>query len=222
MMWDHQREETLRHALCEAGRHMCRHGLAVGSDGNVSARLDEHHILITPSGVNKGNMRPEHLLVVDLEGEVHRADGPARRPSSEMPMHLEVYRLRPDVGAVIHAHPPMAIACTLAGISLARPVLPEVIYHFGAIPTAPYASPGTPEGAAAIRELIREHDAILLDRHGSLTVGRDVAQALVRLEWVEHVAKILLAAHACGPVDELPPEAVQRLQEQRQRAQGKG
>ncbi|MDQ7029664.1 MAG: class II aldolase/adducin family protein [Ardenticatenia bacterium] len=211
MTWSRQRELALRQAICEAGRHMYRQGLVVGSDGNLSARLDGDHILITPSGVSKGTVDPDHLLVVDVEGRVCRGAGSKWRPSSEMAMHLEAYRQRPDVGAVIHAHPPMAIACTLAGISLARPVLPEIIYHFVAIPTAPYASPGTPEGAGAIRELIREHDAILLDRHGSLTVGADVAQALTRLEWVEHVAKILLAAHACGPVAELPPEIVRQL-----------
>lgn len=206
-----EQETALRAAICEAGRRMYQQGLVVGSDGNLSARLDAARVLITPSGAHKGFLRPEALLVVDLEGRVLEAPDSTARPSSELNMHLEAYRQRPDVGAVIHAHPPMAIACTVAGISLEQPVLPEVVYHFGAIPTAPYATPGTPEGAAAIRHLIKEYDAILLDRHGSLTVGADVFQALMRLEWVEHVAKILLAAHAAGRVEPLPEEAVARL-----------
>ncbi len=213
-----EHEVTLRRSICEAGRRMYQQGLVVGSDGNLSARLDAERVLITPSGASKGFLNPEHLLVVNLEGQVLDSPDPAARPSSEMNMHLEAYRQRPDVGAVIHAHPPLAIACTVAGISLERPVLPEVVYHFGAIPTAPYATPGTPEGAAAIRDLIGKHDAILLDRHGSLTVGADIFQALMRLEWVEHVAKILLAAHAAGQVKELPKEAVESLLAMRRRA----
>lgn len=209
------RESELREAICEAGRRLKAQGFAPGSDGNLSVRLDEETILITPSGFDKGVLQAEQLLTVNLAGELIPSPHPARqhlKPSSEMNMHLEAYRRRPDVQAVIHAHPPLAIACTVAGIRLDRSVLPEVVYNLGAIPTAPYATPGTPEGAGAARELVKRYDAILLDRHGSLTVGTDIFQALMRLEWVEQAAKILLAASSVSVVSDLPEDAVARLQ----------
>lgn len=218
------REAALRRALVAAGQRLAALGFAAGSDGNLSVRLAPDRVLITPSGLAKGVLQAEQMLVVDLAGEAQPDDHPARRglrPSSEMGMHLEAYRRRPDVHAVIHAHPPLAIACTVAGISLAAPVLPEIVFHLGAIPTAPYATPGTLDGAAAIHDLVREHDALLLDRHGSLTLGETLDQALLRLEWVEQAAKVLLAAHAAtgGVVTELPAEHLSRLRVLRQRAQ---
>ncbi|MFQ5595925.1 MAG: class II aldolase/adducin family protein [Anaerolineae bacterium] len=210
----HTREFTLRESICEAGRRMKAQGLAPGSDGNLSARLDEERILITASGFDKGFLKPDDLLTVNLAGELIPSVRQGRqhlKPSSETDMHLEVYRRRPDVQAVIHAHPPMAIACTVAGIRLDQSVLPEVIYHLGVIPTAPYATPGTPEGADAIRELVQDYNAILLDRHGALTLGVDIFQALMRMEWVEQAAKVVLAASSVGVVSGLPEEAIQRL-----------
>ncbi len=211
------REPQLREEIVEAGRRIHALGFAAGSDGNLSARIEDDLILMTPSGFSKGFLHPEQLVVVNLAGELQPSFHPVRRglrPSSEMNMHLEAYRQRPDVEAVIHAHPPMGIACTLANISLASCVLPEIIYHLGSIPTAPYATPGTPEGAASVRDLVRHHDAILLDHHGSLTLGDSPLNALMRLEWIEQAAKILLAAHSAtgGRVAELPADRVERLQ----------
>jgi L-fuculose-phosphate aldolase len=133
------------------------------------------------------------------------------QPSSEIPMHLECYRQRADVNAVIHAHPPLTIACTLAGISLARCVLPEVLYDLGTIPTAPYATPASEENPRAIRELVRTYDAIILDRHGSLTIGANLWEAYMRLERVEHSALVTLSAQAVGSVERLSDDAIQRL-----------
>lgn len=215
------REAQLRRDICEAGRRMHRQGFAAGSDGNLSVRLDDERILITPSGFSKGYLEPEQIVTIDLEGRLLPSYHPARRrlrPSSEMNMHLEAYRQRPDVQAVIHAHPPMGIACTLAGISLDRCVLPEIIYHLGSIPTAPYATPGTPEGAESVRELVRHHDALLLDRHGSLTLGANIFQALMRLEWIEQAAQVTLAASAVRPIPDLPRPAVDRLQSIREQS----
>jgi L-fuculose-phosphate aldolase len=211
------REERLREELVEAGRRMYALGFAAGSDGNLSARLDDDLILMTPSGFSKGFLHPEQLLVVDLAGKVMNSFHPMRRtlrPSTEMSMHLEAYRQRPDVHAVIHAHPPLAIACTVAGISLATCVLPEIIYHLGSIPTAPYATPGTVEGASSVRELVKHHDALLLDHHGSLTLGDTPSTALMRLEWIEQAAQVMLAAQAAarGQIPELTRERVQKLQ----------
>lgn len=212
---NHSHEAKLRRDLCEAGRRMYVQGFAAGSDGNLSTRLDSERILITPSGFSKGHLEPEQLVTIDLDGRLIPSYHPARRhlrPSSEMNMHLEAYRQRPDVQAVIHAHPPMAIACTVVGLGLDRCVLPEVIYHLGSIPTAPYATPGTPEGAEAVRDLVKHHDALMVDRHGSLTLGADIYQALMRLEWIEQAARIMLAASAVQPVADLPMPAVERLQ----------
>lgn len=217
------REQELREAICEAGRRMHAQGFAAGSDGNLSARLDDDRILITPSGFSKGHLEPDQLVTVTPDGEHVSSFHPARRdlkPSSETNMHLEAYRHRPDVQAVIHAHPPMGIACTVAGVRLDRCVLPEIIYHLGAVPTAPYATPGTPEGAEAVRNLVGDHDAMLLDHHGSLTLGEDIFQALMRLEWVEQAAKVTLAARSVGRVETLLEEDVDRLQNLRASAHG--
>ena len=215
------REKKLREEIVEAGQRMYMLGFAAGSDGNLSTRLEDELILMTPSGFSKGFLHPEQLLIVNLAGEVQRSFHPMRRklrPSSEMNMHLEAYRQRPDVHAVIHAHPPMGIACTVANLSLATCVLPEVIYHLGSIPTAPYATPGTPEGAEAVRELVKHHDAMLLDHHGSLTLGDTLFTALMRLEWIEQAAKVMLAANSVtgAPVLDLPVERIEKLQAIRQ------
>jgi L-fuculose-phosphate aldolase len=215
-------EHRLRADIVEVGRRMHRQGLTVAADGNLSVRLGPEHILITPSGLSKGYLSPDELLIIDMEGEVVPSYRPAQRglkPSSETPMHLEVYRQRPDVGAVIHAHPPMSIACTIAGISLARCILPEIICVLGKIPTASFALPSSPEGAGAIRPLIVDHDAVLLDHHGTITVGDDIFLALMRLEQVEHAARITVTAHQLGQVRVLSRDAVDALAEMRRRAQ---
>lgn len=195
-------------------------GFAAGSDGNLSVRLPNGNLLVTPSGFAKGDLSAAQLLTVTPNGESLPPSHAAQvglRPSSELSLHLEAYRQRPDIAAVIHAHPPLAIACTVAAISLAGEQLPEIIYHLGAIPTAPYATPGTPEGAVAIRDLILSHDALMLARHGSVTVGRDPQQALMRLEWVEQAARILLAVRQATGRDAtpLPAEDVATLRAMR-------
>lgn len=213
-------EYALRQRIVEIGKLMHQKNFVAAGDGNISARLDRERLLVTPSGLSKGFLEPDQLLVVDLNGEkIAPAFGKWRelKPSSEIRLHLEWYRQRADVRAVIHAHPPHAIACTLAGISLAKCVLPEVVYDLGTIPTAPYATPASAEGAAAIRDLIARYDAVMLDRHGSVTVGADVWEAYLRLERVEHSAQVTLAAQqALGkPVAPLSAEALYKLAELR-------
>lgn len=215
-------ELTARHQLAEIGKRTHAMGFLAGADGNLSIRLRDDYILITPSGFSKGMLHPDQMVVIDLEGNLQPTNHPARthlRPSSEMNMHLEAYRQRADVHAVIHAHPPLGIACTLAGISLATHALPEVIFHLGAIPTAPYATPGTPEGAVSVRPYVKDHDALLIDRHGSLTMGDSLMKALMRLEWIEQAAKIMLAVvPILGKMPgDLPPERVQELLDYRAR-----
>jgi L-fuculose-phosphate aldolase len=213
---DTRSELDLRQRIVEIGKLMHQKNFVAAADGNISARLDRERLLVTPSGLSKGLLEAEQLIVVNLNGEkIAPMFGKwcDLKPSSEIRIHLECYRQRPDVNAVIHAHPPMAIACTLAGVSLAKCVLPEVLYDLGTIPTAPYATPASPEGATAVRELVKKYDALILDRHGSVTIGADLWEAYMRLERVEHSAQVTLAAQqALGkPVALLPDEAIYKL-----------
>jgi L-fuculose-phosphate aldolase len=218
---DTRSENELRQRIVEIGKLMHQKGFVAAGDGNISARLDRERLLITPSGFSKGFIEADQLLIVNLNGEkISPLFGKWRdlKPSSEVRLHLECFRRRADVHAVIHAHPPMTIACTLAGISLARCVLPEVLYDLGTIPTAPYATPASPEGPIAVRDLVKQYDAIILDRHGTVTVGATLWDAYMRLERVEHSAQVTLAAHQVldKPVEPLPPDAIQKLAAMRQ------
>ena len=182
--------------------------------GNISARLAEGRILCTPSGLAKGFMRPQQLIVVNLAGK--RIDEPNEenaglRPTSELPMHLECYRQREDVQGVVHAHPPTAVALTVSGHGFQGCVIPEAIVLLGVIPVTPYATPSGPENRDAISRLIREHDAIMLAYHGSLTVADNLWDAYLMLETLEHTAKIMATAHSLGRIQSLPPAQVRKL-----------
>ena len=205
-------------------RLLWERGYVAAADGNVSVRLGPDRLLTTPSGLSKGFLLPEQLVVTDLQGAKLAAQAGGAcglEPSSEIRVHCEAYRQRADIRAVIHAHPVAAVACSLAGISLAEPVLPEVLLDLGAIPTTRYASPASEEGPEVMRDLIREHDALILDRHGSVTVGRDLWDAYLRLERLEHAASILLAARQVGEVSPLPPAEVERLAARRRTTRGR-
>lgn len=214
-MPDLNRVSALRTEIVHVGQLMHARELVDGFSGNISARLDTQHILATPSGLAKGMLSPEQLIVIDLQGRVVEA-APGLRPTSELLMHLEAYRRRPDISAVVHAHPMTAIALTIAGISLAECVIPEAIVVFGLVPTAPYATPSSIENQHAISELIVGHDALLLAYHGSLTVGRSVTEAYLRLESLEHTAKIIALTRLLGGGPSLPPEQVAKLIQTRQ------
>jgi L-fuculose-phosphate aldolase len=202
--------------MVRVGRLLWERDYVAATDGNLSARIGPDRLLVTPSGVSKGFLSADELVVIDLDGTpLPSYRGQNQRASSEILMHLEVYRQRPDVHAVLHAHPPMAVACSIAGVSLARCVIPEVVVTLGAIPTTGYATPGTDEVPESIRQAIRDHDAVILAHHGSLTVGQTLWEAYLRLEKVEHTARITLAAQQLGQVNTLTPEAVQKLAEKR-------
>lgn len=205
----------LRQAILECGRLCYERRLMTANDGNISVRVDAEQVLITPSGLSKGRMEAEDLILLDLEGRVLQA-APGRKPSSETPMHLEAYRQRPDIRAVIHAHPVFATTLTVAGLDLPLDVLPEVLLTLGEIPTTAYATPASHEDAEAIRDLIRTHNALLLRQHGSLTVGVHLEEALIHLERLEHVAQVYYQALLLGRVERIPPQAMQRLYEIRQ------
>lgn len=170
-------------------------GLVSATDGNLSVRLDDEHVIITPSSLRKEEMFLEAPIVINMRGELVSGD---RRPSTELKVHLEAYRQRSDVRAVIHAHPPKAIAFTIAEAPLDTCMLPEVVVTMGDVPVAPYAAPSTEALPASMRELIRHSDVVMLARHGSVTVGKDLGDAFKKLEKLEHNAEIMIYARILG------------------------
>jgi L-fuculose-phosphate aldolase len=205
-------ESSLRADIVEVGRRMYARGYTASNDGNISVRLDAGRLLMTPKSVCKGFMTPDMMCITDLEGRKLQGD---RDPSSETLMHLEVYRQRPDVQAVVHAHPPTATGFAVAGIPLDRAVLAEVLTTLGSIPIAEYATPSTKELPEAVRKYIRAHDGMLLANHGALTVGADLFGAYYKMETIEHFAKISLVARMLGRENLLSREEVTRLQDLR-------
>ena len=190
-----KREEQLRHEICSTGRWMYERGFIVAAEGNLSVRLDNERVLTTPTCMNKGMLRPEDLVVTDLVGR--RLNG-TRKASSELAMHLLFYRIRPDVNAICHAHPPTATGFAAAGRGLDRALLPEVVVGLGQIPLVQYATPGTPELSAVLEPFAPHYDALLLANHGAVTCGPDLLTAFFRMETIEHSAKITLAAEMAG------------------------
>jgi L-fuculose-phosphate aldolase len=205
-------ESSLRADIVEVGRRMYARGYTASNDGNVSVRLGTDRLLMTPKGVCKGFMTPDMMCITDLQGRKLEGE---RDPSSEMLMHLEVYRQRTDVQAVVHAHPPTATGFAVAGIPLDKAVLAEVVTTLGSIPIAEYATPSTQELPDAVRKYIKSHDGMLLANHGALTVGTDLFSAYYKMETIEHFAKISLVARLLGRENLIAREELLRLQELR-------
>jgi L-fuculose-phosphate aldolase len=202
-------ESALRADIVEVGRRLYARRYTASNDGNISVRLGADRLLMTPKSVCKGFMTPDMMCITDLDGKKLQGD---RDPSSEMLMHLEVYRQRPDVQAVVHAHPPIATGFAVAGIPLDRAVLAEVLTTLGSVPIAEYATPSTAELPAAVRRYVKAHDGMLLANHGALTVGGDLFNAYYKMETIEHFATISLVARLLGRENLLAREEVERLQ----------
>ncbi len=194
--------------VIQVGKRMYDRGYVASNDGNISVRLSENRLLITMTGVSKGFLTPDQLIVVDYEGRVISGN---HEPSSEMKMHLMVYSERPDVHAVAHAHPPTATGYSVAGINLPENLLPEAIVSLGSIPTAAYGTPGTMELVESLRKHVSDHDAILLENHGALTLGPDIITAYHKMETMEHIAQIALVARLLGRVNTISDEDVGKL-----------
>jgi len=199
---------SLKKDILEVGRRTYIRGYVASNDGNISARLDRKHIFITPTGVSKGFMKPGDLITVDMNGKVV---GGKKKPSSEIFMHLHIYKERPDVNSICHAHPPYATGFAVAGIPLDQYVLPEVIITLGTIPLVSYGTTGTEEFYKPLLPLLQEYDAFLLANHGALTVGSDVFSAYYKMEILEHYAHIIFIARNLGKVTTLKDEQVQKL-----------
>jgi L-fuculose-phosphate aldolase len=203
-------EQEYRDEIVHFGKLLHQARLIAATDGNLSVRLDHARILCTPTLMSKGLMAPDDLVVVDQQG---RKVSGTREVSSEIAMHLLIYRRRPDVNAVVHAHPPTATGYAAAGIALDRALCSEIIVTLGSVPLASYETPGTPELAEALAPLVAEHDAILMANHGVVTCGADLLNAYMNMETVEHFAKIALVTHLLGKQQTLTDQHVDKLRE---------
>src|SRR5436190_21555207 len=200
-------DQTARQDLIRVCHLMYERGYVVSSDGNVSVQLDDGRVLATPTMTCKGRMTEELLAITDLEGRPLND----QRASSELAMHLLIYRERPDVRAVCHAHPPHGTAFAVAGLPIDQPILSEVILTLGCVPLAAYGTPSTDELTDAMRPLVKYHNALLMANHGAVAYGADLWQAFVRLETLEHTARIAILAHMLGGSQNLPREAIEKL-----------
>lgn len=203
-------ETQSRFAIIATIQQIFKQGLSRSSDGNISVRIDSHHILITPSAVYKAWMKPHDILLLDQDGNPINPYA-TKKPSSELLMHLEVYHQRTDVHAVIHAHPPYATALTLVGRAFPADLVPEGLIGLGDVPTVPYATPGSQRLAENIRPFIRSHDVLLLDHHGCLCAGRDLYDAQIKLERLESIAQLYWLSHSLGEIIPLPSEELSHL-----------
>lgn len=185
-------------------------GFLSSSDGNISVRLAPNRLLVTPTGVHKGFLGVDDLLVTDGEGRVLEGRG---KPTGELPMHLTALRRRPDVNAVVHAHPPTCIALSLAAGASMNGYLPEVILSVGEVPIVPYARPVSEAMGQALHGYIEHHDALILERHGTLTLGASLMEAYSLTERLEHAAVVLWRARSFGPLQRLPASEVRALKE---------
>lgn len=200
------RAAASRMALC--CRQLAARGLLAGQDGNLSVRLGPDRVLVTPSGVIKGLVTPGDMVEVDGRGRRRRG---RRNPTSELDLHLRILKLRPDVNAVVHAHPPTATGFALAGEGFETFALTELIFLVGRVPLVPYGLPGTPELGDRVEPYLAGHDAWLLANHGAVTVGATLDAAWIRMESLEHAARILFVARTLGRVTELDATAVAAL-----------
>ena len=205
---------ALRREICEVGRRVYQRGYVAANDGNISVRMQDNRILCTPTGVSKGFITEDMLAICDLDGQ--QVAG-TMRISSEIRMHLEIYKLRTDVHSVVHAHPPTATGFAVAGIELTQCVLPEVIVSLGGVPLADYGTPGGPDIVEPMKPLLKDYDAILMANHGAVTLGKDVMDAHFKMETVEHFAKIALVALQLGQVKTLSDGHVDELIDLRER-----
>ena len=197
------REEIVRY-----GKMLHEHGFVAAMDGNLSVRLTGDRILVTPTCVSKGAMKLADMVVVDLDGE--RVAG-RRNVTSEIGMHLLIYRTRPDVQAIVHAHPPTATGFAAAGIALTEPLVCEVVMGLGCIPLARYGTPGTSELAQTLEPYVADYDAILMSNHGVVTYGDTLEHAYMKMETVEHFAQIALVTHLLGRQQPLKEVEIEKL-----------
>jgi L-fuculose-phosphate aldolase len=201
-------ERQSRKKIVEIGKMLHARGFIAASDGNISVRLDKKRVLVTPTAMSKGMMKPADLVIVDLHGR--KLEG-IRDATSEIGMHLLIYRMRPDIQGIVHAHPRTATGFAAAGLALDQPLVCEVVIGLGQIPLAPYGTPGTPELAQTLEPLVPQYDAILMANHGVVTYGADLNSAYMKMETVEHFAQIALVTQVLGRQQFLEPDELDKL-----------
>ncbi len=205
-------ELSIKQQICDIGKRIYDKGMVASNDGNISVKLNDNEFLCTPTGVSKGFMTPEYICKVDRDGKVLEAN-PGFKPSSEIKMHMRVYKERPDVNAVVHAHPMYATGFAIAGIPLTQPIMPEAVISLGAVPIAEYGTPSTEEIPDAISKYLQSYDAVLLENHGALSFSDSLLNAYHKMESVEFYAKLLYISKQLGGPKELSESQVQRLYE---------
>ena len=204
----------IKKEICEVGLKLWQKGFVAANDGNISVKISENEYYCTPTGVSKASLTPDMIIKVDRDGK--KLEGKLN-PSSEIKMHMRVYRERPDVNAVVHAHPPVATAFTVADIDLDQYVLPEAVLTIGAVPTCDYGTPSTMEIPDSLDPYIQNHDAFLLRNHGALTVGCNLTKAFFVMEEVEFNAVICKHAMDLGAVHEISSEQLKKLMDLRKK-----
>lgn len=209
-------EYEIKKEICEIGKRIYNRGMVAANDGNISVKLNDNEFLCTPTGVSKGFMTPEFICKVDAKGNVIQANK-GYRPSSEIKMHMRVYKHRPDVGAVVHAHPCYATSFAIAGIPLTQPIMPEAVIALGCVPIAKYGTPSTDEIPDAVEEYLDYFDAVLLENHGALTWSSDLTAAYYKLESVEFYAELLYKSKQLGGPKEFDQANVEKLYEIRRK-----
>ena len=216
-----QNEYEIKKEMCEIGRRVYNRGMVAANDGNFSVKLNDNEFLCTSTGVSKGFMTPDYICKVDAEGNVLQANK-GFRPSSEIKMHMRVYKERPDVKSVVHAHPLYATTFAIAGIPLTQPIMPEAVIALGCVPIAKYGTPSTVEIPDAVSEHLQYFDAVLLENHGALTYSDSLLNAYHKMESVEFYARLLWQTMQIGGPQELNKEQVEKLYEIRRQMGLKG
>ncbi len=214
-------EYEIKKQICEIGRRIYNKGMVAANDGNISVKISDNEFLCTPTGVSKGFMTPEYICKVDAEGKVIQAN-PGYKPSSEIKMHMRVYKERPDVKSVVHAHPMYATSFAIAGIPLTQPIMPEAVIALGCVPIAEYGTPSTNEIPDAVSKYLQSFDAVLLENHGALTYADSLLAAYMKMESVEFYAQLLYLSKQLGGPQELNDTQVQKLYEIRRQFGMKG
>lgn len=207
-----QNEYEIKKQICEIGKRIYDRGMVASNDGNISVKLNDHEFLCTPTGVSKGFMTPEYICKVDENGKVLQANA-GYKPSSEIKMHMRVYKERPDVISVVHAHPVYATSFAIAGIPLTQPIMPEAVIALGCVPIAEYGTPSTEEIPDAVSKYLQFFDAVLLENHGALSYSDSLLSAYHKMESVEFYAQLLYQAKMLGGPKELSNQQVERLYE---------
>lgn len=214
-------ENEIKQQICDIGKRIYDKGMVAANDGNISVKIGDNEFLCTPTGVSKGFMTPEFICKVDRDGNVLEAN-PGFKPSSEIKMHMRVYKERPDVNAVVHAHPMYATAFAIAGIPLTQPIMPEAVIALGYVPIAEYGTPSTEEIPDAVSKYLQSVDAVLLENHGALSYSDSLLNAYHKMESVEFYAQLLYISTQLGGPKELSEQQVQRLYEIRRQFGLKG